>query len=185
MTLSLLAVYLVPGYIVRTPRFFVSSTPAEIQSPRARHIDVAPFDEADGWEWADYDEAIQYLIQNSKQGEKIFVGSIRHDRVCHGDPLFYFLTGLKSATRHHELIRGVVTTDAVQREIISELEKGPVQHVVLRKKLDDLCIEPNKSSDASGSRRLDEYIQRRYRLEKAFGGNQVFARREDDALSAA
>jgi hypothetical protein len=169
--------FMTPGIATKIKRVSNPAPPTVLDLPGAEKIDVAPRDAAEAGEFSNYAKTVRYVRQIAAPGEKIFVGSTRHDRVCYADPLFYVLSGHDSATRYHEMHRGRVTTEAVQKEIAGELEKGPVRVVVLRKLLDDQCGEPNASSRPDGSKFLDEYIQTHYTPDRRFGGNFVYLRR--------
>lgn len=123
-----------------------------------------------------YGYAINYIRHFTGPNQPIFVGSVRHDRVCSEDPLFYVLADRPPATRYHRLPRGELTHPDVQRRIIRELEGRRVSMLVLRKDLDDLCTEPNLSSKGRGADLLDEYLKSRYAVKTKFGGNWILER---------
>ena len=151
--------------------------PLPMRLPRAQGIFPHPLTGLDAARLRDYRRTVGYIRHKVPRGQKIFVGSVRHDRVCLGDPLFYFLSERDSATKYHELHRGHVTQEAVQREIAAELEKNDVRFVVLRKYLDLCCQEPNASVEGGGSGFLDDYLRRRFVLDRAFSENFVLKRK--------
>lgn len=120
-----------------------------------------------------YADLIGYLRKAVPQGEKIYVGNSRHDRIAKNDILLYFLADRESAVRYHELHPGLATTEAVQREIIAALESEQVQYVVLAEFSGD---EPNGSSKSSGVHVLDNYLRDNYGIAKSFGNYSVCRR---------
>lgn len=93
--------------------------------------------------------------QLARQGP-LFVGSDRHDRVIANAILFYFLTGRPSATYFHHFDPGITTTEAVQRQIVDDLERRRVDEVILVGI--PVGDEPNQSRHSSGVFVLDQYL---------------------------
>ena len=54
----------------------------------------------------------------------LYAGLPRHDNVFANDVSIYFLAGRPIATRYHELHPGVTTTQAVQEEMVAELDRA-------------------------------------------------------------
>ena len=54
----------------------------------------------------------------------IFVANPRHDRVHSGDPLLYVILARPNPTRYDVMQPGLVTTAAVQGEIVRSLERS-------------------------------------------------------------
>ncbi len=127
-------------------------------------------------EFLNYQKAIQFVVKNVPKSEPIFVSSIRHDRICSADPLFYFLADRPSATKFHEMHRGYVTQESVQRQIVRELESSKTQYIVRRQILDAICSEPNASSQPMGAHYLDRYIQQNFSLVQQYGYEFVLKR---------
>ncbi len=67
--------------------------------------------------------AARNAADSTREDERIYVGNSRHDAVVYGATLTYFLAGRKGASRYDNLHPGVVTTLAVQREIVESLER--------------------------------------------------------------
>ena len=168
--------FLVPGVRSKALVLFSRTEPVVLNLPGAEAIDVAPRDAREREEFSDYEKTVRYVLNSTAPGEKIFVGSVRHDRVCYVDPLIYFLAQRDSATKYHEMHRGLVVTESAQKEIIGELRRNNVRVVVLRQGLDDRCGEPNESSRPAGSKILDEFIHTHYTPDRRFGGNFVLVR---------
>lgn len=123
---------------------------------------------------ADYEKVIQYVNALVPASEKIFVGSIRHDRIFNNDVMFYFLAERESPVRYHELHPGVATTREVQKEIIEDISSSGVKVIVLK---EETTIETeNKSSESSGVTLLDDFIRENYHLDKKFGEYSVWVK---------
>jgi len=124
---------------------------AAADAPRARGVPIDP----------DQLAALAYIRHHTEPDEPIFVGNLRHDQVVWNDIVFYFLAERPIATRYHHFDPGMTTTYAIQQEIIDELERHDVRHVVVF--AGGLPgNEPNHSTDP-GSRLLDQHLQNRYR----------------------
>ncbi len=106
--------------------------------------------------------AVEYIRSVTRPDERIFVGNVRHDRVWINDISFYFLADRHSASRHYDLVPGLVTTSDVQREIIQDLEAHHVVYVVLADQFEG-ALEPNQSSMSSGVMLLDDFIRAHYK----------------------
>ena len=136
-----------------------------LNMPRSQGITV-PSDQQD------FIDSINYIKQNVPPNEKIFVANSRNDQLLVNNVMFYFLSERDSATRYHDMHPGVTTTQPVQMEIISELEKNKVQYIVLWNAT--LSNEPNKSSISSGVFILDNYIKNNYSPVKIFGNYTIY-----------
>jgi hypothetical protein len=121
-----------------------------------------------------YQELVLFLQKNIPQGERIFVGNSRHDRIFSNDVMLYFLSGRQSALKYHELVPGTADTALVQREMISDLERHKVRYLVL---FDNEVIEPNASGKGTGVVLLDDYIRSNFVYLKTFGQYAVWIRR--------
>jgi hypothetical protein len=120
-------------------------------------------------------DAVEYVLANVPEDEKIFVGCLRHDRIFTNDIIFYFLSGRRSATKYHELHPGLADAEEVQQKIVAELREHDVRTVVL--KAGDV-LEPNESAKSSGVHLLDEFIRREFRQVEQFGDYSVWVKRE-------
>jgi hypothetical protein len=116
--------------------------------------------------------ALEYVRADTSPDERIFVGNGRHDKVVQNGVMFYFLSERRSATKYHELHPGQVTTEAVQRTVIDELQGNGVRYAVVFVGNDDL-VEPNASAVSSNVTLLDAFLASRYRLVKEFGSYKV------------
>ena len=145
------------------------------------HLDVAdgvraPRDEARALE-----QLVRYVRERIPPGRPVFVANPRHDLVRAGNPLVYVLTGRPNPTRYDVMQPGVVTTEAVQREIVRDLRTSPTGLVV--RWLSPLAseAEPNGAGRSSGVRILDRYIARNSMEVERFGDYAVLGPREPGA----
>jgi hypothetical protein len=136
--------------------------------PRAGCVDL----------YVDQEQALAYTQAHTAPGERIFVGTTRHDRATGSDIIYYFLADRPSATRYHELVAGVSTTLPVQREIVADLERHQVRHIVLTSAFDTVQ-EPNLSRLSSGVTLLDDYVQSHFQPSARFGVYTIWERREE------
>jgi Dolichyl-phosphate-mannose-protein mannosyltransferase len=102
-------------------------------------------------------QLIEAYLRDINPEEKVFVGLTRHDQIYVNDIFLYFLIDREIPTKYTELHPGVASSEAVQREIIHELEDNSVNYIILYE--GEIVPEPNKSSQSSGVTLLDEYIK--------------------------
>jgi len=95
-------------------------------------------------------------------GRTMFVAPPRFDQVTVGDPLLYVLADAENPTRYDVMQPGVVTTAAVQREIVGDLERARPR-LLVRWNDPRTAPEPNRSGRSTGVRILDDYLARSYR----------------------
>ncbi len=105
-------------------------------------------------------EGARLVAERGPEGQAIFVGNERHDRVLVNDVLTYFLADRPSVTRYYNLHPGLATTESVQREIAATLLREPAPLVLLWRA--PLWNEPNASA-RPGSELLDRAIRERRR----------------------
>ncbi|HEU4656976.1 MAG TPA: hypothetical protein VFR97_05605 [Capillimicrobium sp.] len=144
---------------------------AGVPSPVADGVRTSPPDAAA------LGELLPRIHELAPGGEPIFVAPPRFDKVTVGDPLLYVLAQRPNPTRYDVLQPGVVTTEAVQREIVDDLEAA--RPPVLVRWLDPRAIadEPNGSSESSGVTLLDDYLGRTYAQPERFGAYELWRRR--------
>ena len=172
----MIALSCLPGLRLKSSLYFSKPRPYYLNLVRAKNIILLPNGQADITALQDYEKAVKYVQSRTKPGEKIYVGSIRHDRICYGDPLFYFLSLTQSSTKYHELYRGIVVSERAQKEMVSELENQKTRIIVLRAFLDVQCCEPNASATPGGSQVLDRYLRAHYAIEREFGNEKILLR---------
>lgn len=110
----------------------------------------------------DYEATTRFLVSRVAEGERILVGTNRHDRILANPILLYAHAERLPATLWAQYDPGVQTTDVVQREMIGELKKRKVHWIVRDASWEDRR-EPNASSISSGVTVLDEFIEANYR----------------------
>jgi hypothetical protein len=122
------------------------------------------------------EQTLREIQSVTRPGDFIYSGVRTHDQLLVNDAGFYFLSGLRSATRYHELHPGVANTLPVQQEMIASLEKNQPQWIV------DYRVgnwhEPNASAISSGVHALDDYLASHYRSVQEFGLYRVYERRK-------
>jgi hypothetical protein len=109
-------------------------------------------------------------------GERIFVGSTRHDRMFANDGMFYFLADRRNGTRYDDLVSGLARTRGTQETIVRELGQNKVNIVVLHSGFQH-ATEPNEGGRSSGLRLLDEHLQQDFRPIATVGNYAVWQRR--------
>ena len=133
------------------------------------HLPVADGVRARPLRAAPLEKAAVYVRAHVPPGDPIYVTGARADLVTSGYPLFYVLTERPNPTRYDIAAPGVVTSAAVQREIVRALERVRPR-IVLRWAAPVTALpEPNRAGRSSGVRILDVYLARAYRLERRFG----------------
>ena len=126
----------------------------------------------------DQEAAVRYIQDVVPQGQHIFVGNKRHDKLFVNDVGFYFLSNRKSATRYHELHPGLANTRPVQERIVAEIEDKQVPWIVLTQWRNP--NEPNASAVSGNIFLLDEYLGRNFIPVERFGAYVVFRRALSD-----
>lgn len=120
--------------------------------------------------------AIRFIMQNTSQEQRIFVGLTRHDKIFVNDVSVYFLTDRLPATKWHHFDPGLQTSAEIQSEMVVDLESFKPLYIWLESTWDDVC-EPNDSAISSGVRILDDYIDDKYQFSQAFGQVLIYKRR--------
>jgi hypothetical protein len=140
-------------------------------------VDVADGVEAPPGEAKALSELARYVRSRVPPGRPVFVANPRFDLVRVGNPLVYVLVGRPNPTRYDVMQPGVVTTAAVQREIVGDLERTRPELVI--RWLSPVADQPedNGAGRSSGVRLLDGYLARTYATERRFGDYLVLARR--------
>ena len=121
--------------------------------------------------------AARYVIKITEADDRILSATGRHDKIFVNDIAFYFLVGRLPGTRWHQYDPGVQTSEAVQREMISELEANDVK-IIVENTTWDLMMEPNRSALSSGVTLLDSYIERNFQKDRQFGAITILRRRD-------
>jgi hypothetical protein len=117
------------------------------------------------------------LQRITRPGQPIFVANPRFDLVHAGDPLLYVITGHPNPTRYDVMQPGLVTTAAVQREIIGSLQRSHTRVVVRWLDPRASLAEPNGAGHSSGVHLLDRWLAAQFRPLTRFGVYSVMIAR--------
>ena len=139
-------------------------------------VDVADGIQAPAAEARALSSLVRYVRARVPAVRPVFVANPRHDLVRAGNPLVYVLVDRPNPTRYDVMQPGVVTTAAVQREMVHDLQRSRPQLVVrwLSSVADER--ERNGAGRSSGVRILDRYIARNYDQARRFGDYEVLRR---------
>jgi hypothetical protein len=112
------------------------------------------------------EKALLFLVARVPAGAPVFVGNQRHDLISFNCSLCYFLLRRPSPTPYYNLHPGLATTEAVQREIVAQLEMKRIDWILLwEAPLGDALGR----QDASGATDLDAYLASRYESAARYG----------------
>ncbi len=148
---------------VRWGDFRLLSRMAEHEVPRARYAAM----------YRNQIAAVTCVQRITSPGERIFVGNNRHDLIYNNDVMFYFLSERPSATQYHELSPGSATSRAVQSEIVEELKRHNIRHIVLLSRF----RVPAVTNEPVPVRVLDDFIAQNYRPAQTFGDWSVWEKK--------
>lgn len=118
-----------------------------------------------------------YVRRHSREGEPVFVGLKRHERMLINDVALYFITGRPPGTHWAIFDPGLQTRDDVQAAMIADLTRADVRWIV-RNGAYEALHEPNRSDIADGSVRLDRWIAARFRPVGRAGPLAIWLRRD-------
>jgi len=155
-------------------KLYLSPSTANLVSlelPRSKGIRLKPQDAEP------LQKAVRYIQRTVPPQSRIFVGTFRHDKIAINNIMFYFLSERRSATKFHELHPGLATTSAIQRQIISDIKKHSVTHLVLWDIAENMIERKGKSSNNNGATELDEFINSNYQEIEVFGDFRILTRK--------
>jgi hypothetical protein len=112
------------------------------------------------------EQALLFLDQRLPAGAPVFVGNQRHDLIFINCSLCYFLLRRPSATPYYNLHPGLATTEAVQREIVAQLELKRIEWILLWEAPLGDALERGGTSGATD---LDAYLASRYESVARYG----------------
>jgi hypothetical protein len=139
---------------------------ARLDLPVARGVWVSPREQEI------YETVARFVELNLPPGEPIHAGVARNDAVVVSNPRFHYMVDRPAATRYHELHPGITDVEAVQREMIADLEARGVRCLVLwsfggreRGDADERIVARRRATgiEGIGATLLDEYVAERYR----------------------
>lgn len=112
------------------------------------------------------EKALLFLDARLPAGAPVFVGNQRHDFIFINCSVCYFLLRRPSATPYYNLHPGLVTTEAVQREIVAQLEMKRIDWILL---WESTLGSPLERRQASVATALDAYLASRYESVARYG----------------
>jgi hypothetical protein len=126
---------------------------------------------------ADRQRVLSFIAKHTGRGDPIYVGLTDHRWALTNDMDLYFLSDRVGATRYMQFDPNLQNREAVQRQMIEELERSQPKVAILAR--GKQSKERNESRIA-GSRLLDRYLRSRYQ-EAGKAGAFVMMRRRADA----
>lgn len=120
-------------------------------------------------------KTIEFILTHTDPNQKLYVGSMRHDKIFANDNLIYFATQRLPATKWSHFDPGLQNSRPVQLEMIHELETNAPPYAVLDSEF-DLSQEPNDSSKSTGVTLLDDYLREKYLRVNSFGVFSIWRR---------
>ena len=100
--------------------------------------------------------AAQYIQAHSQQNARIYVGTSYHDKLFVNGVALYFIAERAPVSKWYELHPGVQTQQAIQKEMITEMQNPNFEWIVLDSRWEKI-LEPNGSSISSGVTLLDQF----------------------------
>jgi hypothetical protein len=119
-------------------------------------------------------KVIALVHQLVPPGEPIYVAPRRSDLVTFTNPLLHYLTGRPNVLRRDVLLQAKPDE---QRRIVAALERARPKAIIRWTAPESAKPEPNRRGRASGSRALDDYIDRAYELRARYGDYDVLVPR--------
>jgi hypothetical protein len=132
-------------------------------------VDVADGVEARAGEAGALSALVPFVRARVPAGAPVFVANPRYDAVNVGNPLLYVLLDRPNPTRYDVMQPGVVTTAAVQREMVRDLERARPAVVVRWLSPLASAADPSDPPESSGVRILERWLARRYSEVERFG----------------
>lgn len=127
-------------------------------------------------------EVARRVREATSRGDPVFVGNNRHDLIFVNDALMYFLLQRPIPVPWNEMHPGIVTTAAVQSEIVRRLDAQRVRIAVIATMPEP--SEPNDSSIPSGVSLLDDYLRQNFSPQFTLGRYVVLERMAPEATSS-
>jgi hypothetical protein len=106
-------------------------------------------------------ETARFITANTTPDQRIFVGNDLNDKTFANDNSLYFLSGRQPATKWSQFDPGLQNSDAIQAEMVQELERNKPPLIILDEQFDNV-VEPNAGAKHSGVHLLDDFIHRNY-----------------------
>lgn len=133
------------------------------------HVDAADGVEAPVADARALTALVRYVRARVPPGQPVFVAQPRYDLVNVGDPLLYVLLRRPNPTRYDVMQPGVVTTVAVQRQMVRTLTRARPRLIV--RWLSPLAdqVQPDGGGRSSGVHLLDRWLNSHYVPVRRFG----------------
>ena len=163
ITVAAAAVVVLLGVYAGSNRVDALFDPPELER---LHLDVADGVRARPADADALPQAVAEVRELVPEGEPIYVVTLRSDLVRIGNPLFYVLADRPNAMDTDFALQ---TEADDQRRLVERLEQDPPGAVVRWTDPDSARREPNERGEPSGSRLLDDYLERAYRERARFG----------------
>ena len=119
--------------------------------------------------------AAQYIQAHSQQNARIYVGTSYHDKLFVNGVALYFIAERAPVSKWYELHPGVQTQQAIQKEMITEMQNPNFEWIVLDSRWEKI-LEPNGSSISSGVTLLDQFIATHFVEVAQFGTLRILKR---------
>jgi len=145
----------------------IENTWCNDRSPATRGMCFLPLD--------DEIQTIEFLENNTRSDQTLFVGVPGHDKIFANDMLIYFAAHRLPATTWAEFDADLQNQSEIQNQMIRDLDGNRPPYIVLDSKLQQV-YEPNDSSRSSGVVLLDDYIHKHYRPARTFGTMSIWQR---------
>lgn len=120
--------------------------------------------------------AMQFILQNTREEEPIFIGAGRHDKIFANDVSIYFLAQRRPATHWYQFDPGLQSSQEIQKKIVNDLEESKPR-LVWRESTWDNMNEPNTSALSQGVVLLDRYLDENYAQTATFGTITILQRK--------
>jgi hypothetical protein len=120
--------------------------------------------------------AINFVRQNTKPDDRLYVGLTRHDKIFINDNFTYFAASRLPATKWHHFDPGLQTRADIQSSMIEDLERFKPPYAILESTWNNMN-EPNQSVLSSGVTLLDDYFQSRYQMVESYGSVSIWRRK--------
>lgn len=122
----------------------------------------------------DLQAVLTWVAEHTQATDTLYVGVTNHDRFLVNDVALYFLAQRHPATRYHELHPGVTTTEAVQREMIGELQQHSPAALILAP---NYHHEANRAAEDAGIELLDGFIRDHYAIRFKAGDLEIWQKK--------
>ena len=121
-----------------------------------------------------YGQLVQTLRTEIPAGQRLYSGVVDTSRLWVNDPMLYFLSDRRSATRWIEMEPGLVNAPQRQPGVVEELERYAPPRLAL---FNIRSGEPNRTAHSNGPSAIDQYVREHYEKSEAIGAYQIWNRR--------